>query len=87
MPKKPIEGALANEITDLLIDRVTFHRYRCPHMDECRKTFEEPKDLFLHITTHVSCYAPFALVIDESVNEVRGTYFSITSENLFSYLI
>lgn len=33
-------------------------------MDECRKTFEEPKDLFLHITTHVSCYAPFALVIE-----------------------
>ncbi len=43
----------AEDITDLLIDRVTFKRYRCPQF-ECRKTFDVATDLFSHIGTHVS---------------------------------
>lgn len=46
-------GAASESIADLLIDRVTFRKYRCPK-DECRKTFDEPADLFSHIGTHVS---------------------------------
>ncbi len=46
-------GAAMGEIADLLIDRVTFRRYRCPS-DECRKTFDDVIDLYMHISTHVS---------------------------------
>ena len=46
-------GAATESIADLLIDRVTFRKYRCPK-EECRKTFDEPADLFSHIGTHVS---------------------------------
>ncbi len=46
-------GAPADSIADLLIDRVTFRKYRCPR-EECRKTFDEATDLFSHIGSHVS---------------------------------
>ena len=85
MTRKTIGGAVANDIADLLIDRVTFHKYKCPHLDECRKTFEEPNDLFQHITTHVSNHS-FSSYYNESKKYVV-LYFSLISNNLFSYLI
>ncbi len=42
-----------DKIKDLLIDRVTIKKYRCPNED-CRKTFDEPRDLFAHTAWHVS---------------------------------
>ena len=54
MEDSAVNGSAASEsIADLLIDRVTFRKYRCPK-EECRKTFDEPADLFSHIGTHVS---------------------------------
>jgi hypothetical protein len=46
-------AAATEEIADLLIDRVTFKKYRCSQ-EECRKTFEDAADLYQHIGTHVS---------------------------------
>ncbi|TNV83837.1 hypothetical protein FGO68_gene13608 [Halteria grandinella] len=40
-----------DKIKDLLIDRVTIKRYRCPN-EECRKTFDEAIDLYIHVTCH-----------------------------------
>jgi uncharacterized Zn-finger protein len=41
------------DIADLLIDRVTFKKYRCCQ-EECRKTFDDANDLYSHIASHVS---------------------------------
>jgi hypothetical protein len=46
-------AATTYEIAYLLIDRVTFKKYRCSQ-EECRKTFEDASDLYSHIASHVS---------------------------------
>ena len=48
------ETGADENIQELHIDKVSSNTFRCPLLDECRKSYNDIRELYIHVKRHVS---------------------------------